>query len=153
MPPNINVHVWLTSKEQRGRNAQPADLTQSRRDNYTSAIISTSVIPKICLSHFQHKRRTNNRESATHKQTASGFGSPARSSPFASTPTDGAETRARSYRHRRRKRRRRPGGASLLSSRGLHHRLSSAFSCRPQSHVAPLCAGLAVGKTCCARSG
>lgn len=44
--------MWLTNKEKLQRNAPLGDLTKNRTYNYTSAI-STSVIPKICLSHFQ----------------------------------------------------------------------------------------------------
>lgn len=44
--------MWLTNKEKLQRNAPFGDLTKNRTYNYTSAI-STSVIPKICLSHFQ----------------------------------------------------------------------------------------------------
>lgn len=51
IPRNINVCVWLTHKKL-CRNAQFGDLTKNRTYNYTSAIL-TSVIPKICLSHFQ----------------------------------------------------------------------------------------------------
>lgn len=43
--------VWLTHKKL-CRNAQFGDLTKNHTYNYTSAIL-TSVIPKICLSHFQ----------------------------------------------------------------------------------------------------
>lgn len=46
------MHMWLTNKEKLQRNAAFGDLTKNRTYNYTSAI-STSVIPKICLSHFQ----------------------------------------------------------------------------------------------------
>lgn len=52
---NINVCVWLTHKKINKilcRNAQFGDLTKNHTYNYTSAIL-TSVIPKICLSHFQ----------------------------------------------------------------------------------------------------
>lgn len=67
--------MWLThtkkKKKQLCRNAQFGDLKKNHMYNYTSAIL-TSVIPKICLSHFQrsmkqqgicemqHPQKTNN---------------------------------------------------------------------------------------------
>lgn len=45
------MRVRLTQKKL-CRNAQFGDLTKNHMYNYTSAIL-TSVIPKICLSHFQ----------------------------------------------------------------------------------------------------